>query len=49
MSAKMREEMDNKLETILKEIRTNKSASAGTNSRSETVEAQNHPPSVSKM
>ena len=33
---KMREEMENKLEAILKEIKFNKSASLATNSRSET-------------
>ena len=38
---KMREEMDNKLETILKVIRTNKNASTVTDSLSERVETQN--------
>ena len=45
---KMREEMDNKLETILNEIRSNKSLSTTTNPRSETAEAQNSQPSGSK-
>ena len=35
---KMREEMENKLETILKEIKSNKSASTVTNPRSEVNE-----------
>ena len=39
--SKMREEMDNKLETILKEIRSNKNLSTTTNPRSEKVETQN--------
>ena len=38
---KMREEMDNKLESILKEIRSNKSMSTTTNPRSEAAEVQN--------
>ena len=45
---KMREEMDNKLESILKEIRSNKSMSTTTNPRSEAAEAQNSQPSGSK-
>ena len=45
---KMGEEMDNKLETILKEIRSNKSMSTTTNPRSEAAEAQNSQPSGSK-
>ena len=46
---KMREGMDNKLETILKVIRTNKSASTVTDSISERVETQNIQPSASKI
>ena len=45
---KMREEMDNKLETILRGITTNKSLSTTTNTRSETRETQNAQPSRSK-
>ena len=45
---KMREEMDNKLEAILKEIKSNKSASTVTNPRSETNEIQDPQPSGSK-
>ena len=40
--------MDNKLETILKEIRSNKSLSTTTNPRSETVETQIPQPSGSR-
>ena len=43
-----REEMDNELEYILKEIRTNKNASTATNPRYETIETQNSQPSGSK-
>ena len=46
--AKMREEMDNKLENILKEIRSNKSMSTTTNPRSETADTQNLQPLGSK-
>ena len=45
---KMREEMDNKLEAILKEIKSNKSASTVTNPRSETNEIRDPQPSGSK-
>ena len=45
---KMREEMDNKLESILREIRSNKSMSTTTNPRSEAAEVQNSQPSGSK-
>ena len=45
---KMREEMDNKLETILREIKSNKSASIATNPRSENDETRNMQPTVSK-
>ena len=45
---KMREEMDNKLESILKEIRSNKSMSTTTNPRSEAAEVQNSQPSRSE-
>ena len=45
---KMREEMDNKLETILREIKSNKSASIATNPRSETNEMQDPQPSGSR-
>ena len=45
---KMREEMDNKLETILREIKSNKSASIATNPRSENDETQNMQPTGSK-
>ena len=45
---KMREEMDNKLETILREIKSNKSVSVVTNPRSENVEIQNAQPMGSK-
>ena len=37
---KMREEMDNKLEAILREIKTNKSSSTATNPRSDINEIQ---------
>ena len=40
--------MDNKQETILKEIRSNKSMSTTTNPRSETAEAQTSQPSGTK-
>ena len=45
---KMREEMENKLETILKEIKSNKSASTATNPRSEINENRDQQPSGSK-
>ena len=45
---KMREEMDNKLEAILREIKTNKSVSTVTNPRSETNETQDPQPSGSR-
>ena len=45
---KMREEMDNKLETILREIKSNKSASITTNPRSEINENRNQQPTGSK-
>ena len=46
---KMREEMENKLETILKEIKSNKSASTATNPRSEINENRDQQPSGSKI
>ena len=45
---KRRGEMENKLDTILKEIKSNKSASTVTNPRSEVNEIQNMQPSGSK-
>ena len=45
---KMREEMDNKLEAILREIKSNESASTVTNPRSDTYEMQENQPSGSK-
>ena len=45
---KMREEMENKLETILKEMKSNKSAPTVTNPRSETNEIRDPQPSGSK-
>ena len=45
---KMREEIDNKLEAILREIKTNKSVSTVTNPRSETNETQDPQPSGSR-
>ena len=45
---KLREEMENKLEAIKKEIRTSKSASTITNPRSETNGTQDSQPSGSK-
>ena len=45
---KMREEMENKFDAILKEIRTNKTTSIITNPRSEIDEIQNSQPSESK-
>ena len=45
---KMREEMDNKLEAILKEVKSNKTASTMTNSRSDIIEIQDPQPSGSK-
>ena len=46
---KMREEMENKLETILKEIKSNKSASTVTNPRSDINEMRESQPSGSKL
>ena len=46
---KMREEMENKLETILREIKSNKSASTVTNPRSEVNGTQDMQPSGSKV
>ena len=46
---KMREEMENKLDAILKEIKSTKSASLATNSRSETNDVQNMQPSGSRL
>ena len=45
---KMREEMENKLDTILKEIRSSKSISTVTNPRSENIENLDPQPSGSK-
>ena len=45
---KMRQEMDNKLEAILKEVKSNKTASTATNPRSEINEIQDLQPSVYK-
>ena len=45
---KMREEMDNKLEAILKEVKSNKTASTMTNPRSDINEIQDPQPSGSK-
>ena len=44
----IREEIDNKIETISKEIRTNRNTSHATNPRSETTEMQTLQPSGSK-
>ena len=46
---KMREEMENKLEAILKEIKSNKSASTVTNPRSNINEMRENQPSGSKL
>ena len=46
---RMREEMDNKLEAILGELKTKKSASTVTNPRSKMDEIQGAQPSGSKM
>ena len=46
---KMREEMDNKLEAILKEIKNNKGASMTTNPRSDINEIQEPQPSGSRL
>ena len=46
---KMREEMENKLEAILKELKSNKSASTVTNPRSDTNEMRENQPSGSKL
>ena len=46
---KMREEMDNKLEAILKEIKNNKGASMTTNPRSDINEIQEPQPSGSRI
>ena len=48
-SEKMREEMDNKLEAILTEIKTNKSSSTVTNPRSDTNEMQESQQSGSRI
>ena len=45
---KMREEMDNKLKAILKEVKTNETASTMTNPRSDSNEIQDSQPSGSK-
>ena len=45
---KMREEMDNKLEAILREVKSSKTASTMTNSRSDFNEMQDSQPSGSK-
>ena len=45
----MREEMDNKLEAILKEIESNKRTSTVTNSRSNVNQIQDSQPSGSKI
>ena len=45
---KMREEMDNNLEAILKEVESNKTASTMTNPRSDSNEIQASEPSGSK-
>ena len=45
---KMTEEMENKLDAILKEMKSNKSVSTVTNSRSEMDDIQNMQPSGSK-
>ena len=46
---KMREEMDNKLEAILREIKTNKSSSTATNPRSDLNEIQENQQSGSRI
>ena len=46
---KMREEMENKLDVILKDINSSKSASLATNSRSETNDVQSMQPSGSRL
>ena len=46
---KMREEMENKLEAILREIKSNKSASTVTNPRSDINEMRENQPSGSKL
>ena len=46
---KMREEMDNKLEAILREIKTNKSSSSGANPRSDTNGMQESQQSGSRI
>ena len=45
---KIKEELENKLDAILKEIKSNKSTSTVTNPRSEINDAQNMQPSGSK-
>ena len=45
---RMREDMDNKLEAILKEVKSNKTTSTATNPRSEINEIQDSLPSGSK-
>ena len=47
--AKLREEIDNKFEMILREIKNNKSLSTATNPRSETNETQDTQQSGSKI
>ena len=44
----MREEIENKLESILKDIKTSKSDSTATNPKSDTNDTQNPQPSESK-
>ena len=46
---KMREELNNKLEPILREIKTNKNQSMVTNARSNVIEVQDPQPSGSKI
>ena len=45
---KMKEDMDSKLEAILKEVKSNKTASTMTNPRSDFIEMQDSQPSGSK-
>ena len=46
---KMQEKMDNKVEAILREIKTNKSSSTATNPRSDTNETQENQQSGSRI
>ena len=46
---KLREELENKLDSILKEMKPNKSASTITNPRSEKIDTLNMQPSGSKI